>query len=63
MSKITHKQRVQQIYPSSPQEKGCNGTHLSSLIYYAQSRPAKLTKLSAFLVKTISKDLQSNKTE
>ena len=63
MSKLTHKQRIAQIYPVRPEDKGPNSTHLSSFVYYCQSRPAKLAKVVPYLEQIILKDKDANKTE
>lgn len=63
MSKLTHKQRIAQIYPARPEDKGPNSTHLSSFVYYCQSRPAKLAKVVPYLEHVILKDKEANKTE
>ncbi|KAJ2613582.1 plasma membrane localization protein [Coemansia sp. RSA 1365] len=56
---VKHASLVERCFP--PEKSGDtapNSSELSYLVYYAQSKPAKLTKVGAFLFRRISRDIQ-----
>ncbi|KAI8322570.1 hypothetical protein GQ54DRAFT_143959 [Martensiomyces pterosporus] len=59
---VKHATLVERCFPAEKSgETTPNSNELSYLVYYAQSKPAKLTKVGAYLSKRISKDVQRRK--
>ncbi|KAJ1958949.1 plasma membrane localization protein [Dipsacomyces acuminosporus] len=56
---VKHATLVEKCFPVEKSgEAAPNSNELSYLVYYAQSKPAKLTKVGAYLSKRINKDIQ-----
>ncbi|PIA17489.1 hypothetical protein COEREDRAFT_86111 [Coemansia reversa NRRL 1564] len=56
---VKHASLIERCFP--PEKSGDtapNSSELSYLVYYAQSKPAKLTKVGAFLSRRIARDIQ-----
>ncbi|CAG8481055.1 2565_t:CDS:10 [Paraglomus brasilianum] len=54
---IKHATIINNCYPTNPEEKSPKSSELSRLVWYAKSRPAKLTKCGVYLEKRISGDV------
>ena len=54
---IKHATIINNCYPTNPGEKSPKSSELSRLVWYAKSRPAKLTKCGVYLEKRISGDV------
>ncbi|KAF9103815.1 membrane anchoring protein efr3a [Mortierella sp. AM989] len=53
---IKHASLINNCYPSKPDEKGPKSSELSYLVFYATSKPAKLTKVGNFIERKVIKD-------
>ncbi|KAF9436790.1 plasma membrane localization protein [Entomortierella beljakovae] len=53
---IKHASLINNCYPSKPDEKGPKSSELSYLVFYATSKPAKLTKVGNFIERKVVKD-------
>ncbi|CAG8535624.1 2807_t:CDS:10 [Paraglomus occultum] len=58
---IKHATIINNCYPTNPEENSPKSSELSRLVWYAKSRPAKLTKCGVFLEKRISGDVAKKK--
>ncbi|KAJ3061145.1 hypothetical protein HDU98_002956, partial [Podochytrium sp. JEL0797] len=58
-----HAALVNKVYPQVPGDSGPRPQHLSTLLFYANSKPIKLTKVGDYLLKKVDQDLARNKTE
>lgn len=53
---IKHANLINNCYPSRPDEKGPKSSELSYLVFYATSKPAKLTKVGNFIERRVVRD-------
>ncbi|KAG0274069.1 plasma membrane localization protein [Linnemannia exigua] len=53
---IKHASLINNCYPSRPDEKGPKSSELSYLVFYATSKPAKLTKVGNFIERRVVRD-------
>lgn len=53
---IKHASLINNCYPSRPDEKGPKSSELSYLVFYATSKPAKLTKVGNFIERRVARD-------
>ncbi|KAI8599261.1 hypothetical protein EDD21DRAFT_380341 [Dissophora ornata] len=53
---IKHASLINNCYPSRPEEKGPKSSELSYLVFYATSKPAKLTKVGNFIERRVARD-------
>ncbi|KAG0372933.1 plasma membrane localization protein [Mortierella sp. AD032] len=53
---IKHASLINNCYPSRPDEKGPKSSELSYLVFYATSKPAKLTKVGNFIERKVVRD-------
>jgi len=58
-----HVSLINNVYPSQPGETGAKANNLSFLVFYAESRPQKLTKIGAYLEKRTVKDISYSRIE
>jgi len=58
-----HVSLINNVYPSQPGETGAKANNLSFLVFYAESRPQKLTKIGAYLEKRTAKDIYYSRIE
>ncbi|CAG8477164.1 10331_t:CDS:10 [Diversispora eburnea] len=58
---IKHATLINNCYPTGPGETGPKSSELSYLIFYANSKPAKLTKCGVYLDKRVSTDVRKRK--
>ncbi|CAG8603443.1 16287_t:CDS:10 [Acaulospora morrowiae] len=58
---IKHATLINNCYPVGPEEKGPRSNELSYLIFYANSKPAKLTKCGVYLDKRVSTDVRKRR--
>ncbi|KAJ2787004.1 plasma membrane localization protein [Coemansia interrupta] len=59
---VKHATLIERCFPSEKSgETAPNSNELSYLVYYAQSKPAKLTKVGAYLSKRVARDTQKLK--
>jgi len=58
-----HVSLINNVYPSQPGETGAKANNLSFLVFYAESRPQKLTKIGAYLEKRTIKDISYSRIE
>jgi hypothetical protein len=58
-----HVSLINNVYPSQPGETGAKANNLSFLVFYAESRPQKLTKIGAYLEKRTARDISYSKIE
>ncbi|KAI9343963.1 hypothetical protein BDR26DRAFT_1006119 [Obelidium mucronatum] len=56
-----HAALVNKVYPTDPGETGPRPSHLSTLLFYANSKPIKLVKVGEYLVKKVETDLGRSK--
>ncbi|KAJ3029786.1 UNVERIFIED_CONTAM: Protein EFR3 B [Siphonaria sp. JEL0065] len=56
-----HAALVNKVYPKDPGETGPRPSHLSTLLFYANSKPIKLVKVGDYLVKKVEADLARSK--
>ncbi|OAD75502.1 hypothetical protein PHYBLDRAFT_186425 [Phycomyces blakesleeanus NRRL 1555(-)] len=58
---VKHASLINNCYPDKEGEKGPRSSELSYLVFYATSRPVKLTKVGVFLEKKVERDIQKGK--
>jgi len=58
-----HVSLINNVYPSQPGETGAKANNLSFLVFYAESRPQKLTKIGAYLEKRTARDISYSRIE
>ncbi|KAI9010868.1 hypothetical protein CLU79DRAFT_772371 [Phycomyces nitens] len=58
---VKHASLINGCYPDKEGEKGPRSSELSYLVFYASSRPVKLTKVGVFLEKKVERDIQKGK--
>ncbi|KAG0256113.1 plasma membrane localization protein [Mortierella polycephala] len=58
---IKHASLINSCYPSRPDEKGPKSSELSYLVYYATSKPEKLTKVGTFIERRVVKDYRKKR--
>ncbi|KAG0360273.1 plasma membrane localization protein [Podila minutissima] len=58
---IKHASLINNCYPSRPEEKGPKSSELSYLIFYATSKPAKLTKVGIYIERKVSRDCKKKR--
>ncbi|CAG8532323.1 3093_t:CDS:10 [Ambispora gerdemannii] len=58
---IKHAKLISSCYPTTPEETGPKKNELALLLYYASSRPAKLTKCGSYLEKRVAADVRKRK--
>jgi len=58
-----HVSLINNVYPSQPGETGAKANNLSFLVFYAESRPQKLTKIGAYLEKKTTRDISYSRIE
>ncbi|KAG0363588.1 hypothetical protein BC939DRAFT_504928 [Gamsiella multidivaricata] len=58
---IKHASLINNCYPSRPDEKGPKSSELSYLVFYATSKPAKLTKVGNFIERRVTRDYRKKK--
>jgi len=58
-----HVSLINNVYPSQPGESGAKANNLSFLVFYAESRPQKLTKIGAYLEKRTARDISYSRIE
>lgn len=56
-SYVKHATLINNCYPEKEGEKGPRSSELSYLVFYASSRPVKLTKVGLFLEKKVERDI------
>lgn len=54
---VKHATLINNCYPEKEGEKGPRSSELSYLVFYASSRPVKLTKVGLFLEKKAERDI------
>ncbi|KAI9364287.1 hypothetical protein BD770DRAFT_407073 [Pilaira anomala] len=54
---VKHATLINNCYPEKEGEKGPRSSELSYLVFYASSRPVKLTKVGLFLEKKVERDI------
>lgn len=60
-SYVKHATLINNCYPEKEGEKGPRSSELSYLVFYASSRPVKLTKVGLFLEKKVERDAARNR--
>ncbi|KAG0339411.1 plasma membrane localization protein [Podila horticola] len=58
---IKHASLINNCYPSRPEEKGPKSSELSYLIFYATSKPAKLTKVGIYIERKVARDYKKKR--
>lgn len=58
---VKHATLINNCYPEKEGEKGPRSSELSYLVFYASSRPVKLTKVGLFLEKKVERDAARNR--
>ncbi|GJJ73430.1 protein EFR3 [Entomortierella parvispora] len=58
---IKHASLINNCYPSRPEEKGPKPSELSYLVFYATSKPAKLTKVGNFIERRVTRDYRKKR--
>ena len=58
---IKHASLINNCYPSRPEEKGPKPSELSYLVFYATSKPAKLTKVGIFIERRVTRDYRKKR--
>ncbi|KAG0177976.1 plasma membrane localization protein [Apophysomyces sp. BC1021] len=58
---VKHAYLISNCYPDREGEKGPRSSELSYLIFYANARPAKLTKVGHFLEKKVQRDIRKGR--
>ncbi|KAF9212998.1 plasma membrane localization protein [Podila verticillata] len=58
---IKHASLINNCYPSRPEEKGPKSSELSYLIFYATSKPAKLTKVGIYIERRVARDYKKKR--
>src|SRR4051794_18503986 len=53
---VKHASLINNCYPTRPDEKGPKSSELSYLVFYATSKPAKLTKVGNFIERRVVRD-------
>ncbi|KAI8358604.1 hypothetical protein B0O80DRAFT_441085 [Mortierella sp. GBAus27b] len=53
---VKHATLINNCYPTRPEEKGPKSSELSYLVFYATSKPAKLTKVGSFIERRVARD-------
>ena len=56
-----HATLIRNVYPQNPGEEGPRASALSLLLFYATSKPQKLSKIGRFLENRVQTDLRSHK--
>ncbi|CAJ0912043.1 20978_t:CDS:2 [Entrophospora sp. SA101] len=56
-----HATLINNCYPNGPNELNPKSSELSYLVFYASSKPAKLTKCGAHLEKRVASDVKKHK--
>ncbi|KAI7832197.1 hypothetical protein BC939DRAFT_434775 [Gamsiella multidivaricata] len=58
---VKHASLINNCYPSRPDEKGPKSSELSYLVFYATSKPAKLTKVGNFIERRVARDYRKKR--
>ncbi|KAI1318066.1 plasma membrane localization protein [Mortierella claussenii] len=58
---VKHATLINNCYPARPEEKGPKSSELSYLVYYATSKPAKLTKVGTFIERRVARDYRKKR--
>ncbi|KAG0315231.1 plasma membrane localization protein [Dissophora globulifera] len=58
---VKHATLINNCYPSRPDEKGPKSSDLSYLVFYATSKPAKLTKVGNYIERRTVRDFRKKK--
>ncbi|KAG0212996.1 plasma membrane localization protein [Mortierella sp. GBA30] len=58
---VKHASLINNCYPSRPEEKGPKSSELSYLVFYATSKPAKLTKVGNFIERRVVRDYRKKR--
>ncbi|KAF9404953.1 plasma membrane localization protein, partial [Podila epigama] len=58
---IKHASLINNCYPVRPDEKGPKSSELSYLVFYATSKPAKLTKVGNFIERRVVRDYRKKR--
>ncbi|KAF9581200.1 plasma membrane localization protein, partial [Lunasporangiospora selenospora] len=56
-----HASLINNCYPARPDEKGPKSSELSYLVFYATSKPAKLTKVGVFIERRVVRDYKKKR--
>ncbi|KAG0211912.1 plasma membrane localization protein [Mortierella sp. GBA30] len=58
---VKHASLINNCYPTRPEEKGPKSSELSYLVFYATSKPAKLTKVGNFIERRVTRDYRKKR--
>ena len=58
---IKHATLINNCYPTGPEETLPKQSELSYLVFYAKSKPAKLTKCGVYLEKRVATDVKKKR--
>ncbi|KAF9560455.1 membrane anchoring protein efr3a [Mortierella alpina] len=58
---VKHASLINNCYPTRPDEKGPKSSELSYLVFYATSKPAKLTKVGNFIERRVVRDYRKRR--
>ncbi|KAI1300122.1 membrane anchoring protein efr3a [Mortierella claussenii] len=58
---VKHASLINNCYPTRPDEKGPKSSELSYLVFYATSKPAKLTKVGNFIERKVVRDYRKKR--
>ncbi|KAF9942325.1 plasma membrane localization protein [Mortierella alpina] len=58
---VKHASLINNCYPTRPEEKGPKSSELSYLVFYATSKPAKLTKVGNFIERRVARDYRKKR--
>ncbi|KAF9929942.1 plasma membrane localization protein, partial [Modicella reniformis] len=58
---VKHATLINNCYPARPEEKGPKSSELSYLVFYATSKPAKLTKVGSFIERRVARDYRKRR--
>ncbi|KAG0236210.1 plasma membrane localization protein [Actinomortierella wolfii] len=58
---VKHASLINNCYPTRPEEKGPKSSELSYLVYYATSKPAKLTKVGNYIERRVVRDIRKKR--
>ncbi|KAF9165043.1 plasma membrane localization protein [Actinomortierella ambigua] len=58
---VKHASLINNCYPTRPEEKGPRSSELSYLVFYATSKPAKLTKVGNYIERRVVRDIRKKR--
>ncbi|KAF9970204.1 plasma membrane localization protein [Actinomortierella ambigua] len=58
---VKHASLINNCYPARPDEKGPKSSELSYLVFYATSKPAKLTKVGNYIERRVVRDIRKKR--